>query len=1114
MVHSRPPCNFSVQRGFALVVTLSLMILLTVIAVGLLSLSSISLRSSSQGEAMAVARTNARMALMMAIGELQKEMGPDSRISAPHDAGTSPPPGGQPHWTAVYDAWSAATPGDAETPQSRSLKFRGWLASGVDPASGGTADKVTLVGAESLGGTAGPDDLVSVPMYGVNVGNQRGKFAWWISDESTKAKINAGPDASPTSSPLFDAQSPPHVGHQAFPDLKEFVWKPGQRSTAVTNSSVNLAAELGPGGVGSLNHGITVHSAGVLSDVRAGHLKRDLTNLLSRPVTELENKPLYLADGRMNRFQISDSGAISNMAGVSANAAGANRWGINLEELHLFHQLHREVDWSAGAPRLVNKNSKEDMAQDRFFIYRKPVMEAQSVMLSFIAEPDAAPGTYRIEAMIDAMVATSNPNDIPIVWPAGVLLRMEMEGFPYRPKWNIRRANNSVKHPPTVQAINYPYFKSSISGGFTLEPGEAAVFGASTTDTSSESVNLKRGYLPRGGLRIADKRWSTDNAYDAAVDGLRATGLVPTDTMDFTMIPAAATNGATPSGWISCYAKLRNSSGGTDLSMSTHRLAGGGGSVLTTAPINRYMQNSISPPQRLGIQEFIGKPMPVLMVTTMPNVEISRTALQPPNAFPSRAYHFHEPAISTMIVSTTTAANTDLTMQNSQLLAIAEPMDYEFGNDRSLPAGADGGKLYHGGAREVGLGGSFNVIKRRIPLAAPLSLGAFENAIACGLVQRFAAPGKALNGNANGLPATAKTIGNSWSNPFIASNSVFAGDYHDPSWMANTALWDSWFLSGIVDGRATGSSSWAADSRSQREQFRALAESTGKLRNQRLAYHSRVPLQAALDELFDGDSLKPSAINKLPKYLLVEGAFNVNSTSVKAWQALLSSVREQELIVNGGAKEKFDHPFGTLGYAHDKSPTNDWAGLRDLSDSEIESLAKAIVVEVKSRGPFLSMADFVNRRPNSSDAGHKALGALQTAIDKSGLNNRFTEDGRELLESNLPGLAGNKTLNDEPTAARAIGSAGYLSQAALLSSLGSQITVRGDTFIIRAYGDQRDKAGNVLAKSWCEAVVQRLPEYLDPSDAPEASNNLTAANSKFGRKFDIISFRWLNSGEI
>lgn len=106
------------RRGFALVVTLSLMILLTMIAVGLLSLSAVSLRTSSQGQAAAEARANARLALMMALGELQKELGPDSRITAPPDAGTAAT-GGKPHWTAVYDAWQlSADPNVPETPSS------------------------------------------------------------------------------------------------------------------------------------------------------------------------------------------------------------------------------------------------------------------------------------------------------------------------------------------------------------------------------------------------------------------------------------------------------------------------------------------------------------------------------------------------------------------------------------------------------------------------------------------------------------------------------------------------------------------------------------------------------------------------------------------------------------------------------------------------------------------------------------------------------------------------------------------------------------------------------------------------------------------------------------
>ena len=70
------------DRGVALVVTLSLMILLTILAVGLLSLSTVSLRSSAVGEAEARASANARMAVMLAIGEVQKNAGDDRRITA------------------------------------------------------------------------------------------------------------------------------------------------------------------------------------------------------------------------------------------------------------------------------------------------------------------------------------------------------------------------------------------------------------------------------------------------------------------------------------------------------------------------------------------------------------------------------------------------------------------------------------------------------------------------------------------------------------------------------------------------------------------------------------------------------------------------------------------------------------------------------------------------------------------------------------------------------------------------------------------------------------------------------------------------------------------------
>ena len=69
-------------RGFALIATISVMVLLVLVALAMLTLGTVELRSMRSDSAQAEARANARMALMLAIGELQKEMGPDQRISA------------------------------------------------------------------------------------------------------------------------------------------------------------------------------------------------------------------------------------------------------------------------------------------------------------------------------------------------------------------------------------------------------------------------------------------------------------------------------------------------------------------------------------------------------------------------------------------------------------------------------------------------------------------------------------------------------------------------------------------------------------------------------------------------------------------------------------------------------------------------------------------------------------------------------------------------------------------------------------------------------------------------------------------------------------------------
>jgi hypothetical protein len=48
-------------------------------------------------------------------------------------------------------------------------------------------------------------------------------------------------------------------------------------------------------------------------------------------------------------------------------------------------------------------------------------------------------------------------------------------------------------------------------------------------------------------------------------------------------------------------------------------------------------------------------------------------------------------------------------------------------------------------------------------------------------------------------------------------------------------------------------------------------------------------------------------------------------------------------------------------------------------------------------------------------------------------------------------------------------------------------------------------------------VVQRMPDYSDPTNSPAVAPgdpSFTAGNKQFGRKFQVVSFRWLTSNDI
>lgn len=335
--------------GFALVATLTMMILLAILAVGLLSLSAVSLRSAGHGSAQAEARANARMALMVAIGELQNQMGPDQRISANADimsmnsAGT-PVTVPNPNWTGVWDSWVAGALADAPVGanypsapshhqtlgaqsditmrpnySNKDRHFRAWLLS-LTPEEAtnmfapmgpmlegeslpGEGDEAVLLVGEGSVGPASSSSFISarlIPVKESASSDTRGRYAWWVGDESQKARLINDSYYGQTltsAEKILRSQAPASTGTTTLAGLESITPLEETRLDALPSRKtldivpgVEEVVQSGNTYTASQKnfHYATPFSYTVLADVREGGLKRDLNTLLERDIDPAE----------------------------------------------------------------------------------------------------------------------------------------------------------------------------------------------------------------------------------------------------------------------------------------------------------------------------------------------------------------------------------------------------------------------------------------------------------------------------------------------------------------------------------------------------------------------------------------------------------------------------------------------------------------------------------------------------------------------------------------------------------------------------------------------------------------------------------------------------------
>jgi len=273
------------ERGFALVVTISLMVLLTLVAVGMLSLSAISLRTSSEAQAVSVARANARLAMMLALGDLQASLGPDRRVSA--SAAAVIPSAKQPHLTGAWQSWRwDPTKSDSPDYSQKSGKFQRWLVSAADPT---TARQISLPSSdpagdavELIGSTVNRDIANSVRVAKIPLAAPKrvGSLAWAVFDESTKAAIDlADPETKPATTREVATRGVPDRYHADSLDPKLVSLKTPKNLITLDTAAIPASQTNAPE-IRKRFHDFTTASLGLLTDTANGGLKTDLTSLL------------------------------------------------------------------------------------------------------------------------------------------------------------------------------------------------------------------------------------------------------------------------------------------------------------------------------------------------------------------------------------------------------------------------------------------------------------------------------------------------------------------------------------------------------------------------------------------------------------------------------------------------------------------------------------------------------------------------------------------------------------------------------------------------------------------------------------------------------------------
>ena len=1240
------------KHGFALIASLTLMMLLTLLAVGVLAMASSQNRIAMQTALQAEARQQALVGLDAAIGELQMELGPDRRVTASSAIVSEDEGSVAQHILGVWDSWSGPIYGKpligkgndirSTYDQGRSSMFRRWMISSRRPGELRDINAVNSLGSRDPGnriclvgeGTLGKRltgrhlvyaDLISMPSSGKNTAC----FAWWIGGENQKSKITIK-DPENSDNPLealhrtWNTPGPMFVDSEYLSFLTEPVENPDK---LLTMASLPLASSSSQEAGMPYFFDVSTTSYSLPINIRTGGFKQDLCLLLNKkslkgtdfaarssqdcPIAEgndiprgtEQNMPIGSWQNLYAYYNCWPDGSAKDSSNFTARLIGSVDNCFTRMSGTLYphgNPTATSVDPNSmtGNSTVYDSRSMLEQGSSSAGYARTPVLLAFMSNFGLVTEPNSK-GTqttdqkkiYDLSVCFAPMFLWWNPYNVPMrirgrqLWSQSLPYKsawMQTYGFPQTrviKDWNDREWGIRGISRGDLGADYGEYFQNSLmdaSGDIVFQPGEILFFSPAKARENKNSSDYSNpwvlGYNASAVAGYKAKIYYNDTPAPSTQLGVASENNIE-EGQFFIRMRLGLSNVAravNPDGYhfaprspeaITLFCGYNgmgqaNGANGGDgkLGQSPHR-----GLLGWYNPDDVSLDTVFCDEDRNdarwsldGSQSDIAVPYFIAALGIVPksaNRNLDARFMEDKD-YRTKSWQHSSPAFwGSMIIN---PDDQQRQYHPYQLAALdvgagmnACPMD-NIGNNGMLGITSDGEQVSYVSVLEL-------------PVHPPFSLAGFAG-------MRLQPGWYAAGGNSDyatqaamrrmqyqaGVPGVG--IGNSFADPCLPATEVYAfhktninaqvggndqvfGDFYDHGLLINDALWDRWFCSSVSD---MPSNKGKREAREVLENFLSGTEPLPVARYVK----SKTPYK-------DSDVVKrimaEDGWKHIAQYLMIDGGFNVNSTSVEAWASVLQGLAKRKLVTNAGGKLALVEPGksdSSVLFSRFMVSTSDksidslggysmmqgssslrgnsgllaaWGEVRSLEPDKIRELAVEIVNQVKKRGPFLNMSDFINRRLDTKK-DFALKGALQAAIDATDINSMFMDEVTE------PATGGSLYKFKEAEEGSIYTAApGYLIQSDVLASLGNILTVRDDTFTVRAYGCVRNARKAILAQAWCEAVVQRTIDYVDPTNDPSACEydpdgrkvkGLSSANRVFGRQFRVVSFKWLDAWDI